>query len=205
MSHKTISLQRLGLAALCLVFASAAARVSAAPIDITARLNPGQAGPVYAWSLTLRFDPGYEVGAVDLMTSGFDSMVLNPENLAIDPGLSPFVVNPNDDGRNAVLVTNTANGVSLAEAGVETLLATLYSHSSTSPPILLWDSVLEFGSPAFDPYLRERAPEDVGLSAYPLAVIRLTAIPEPSHFGLVLLALALVAGLSLRTARRRAA
>jgi hypothetical protein len=59
------------------VFALASTRAWSAPIDITARLDPGQSGPVYSWSLLIRVDPGYDVGAVDILTRGFDSFTPN--------------------------------------------------------------------------------------------------------------------------------
>lgn len=182
-----------GLAFVLLVFAAAGAR--AAPIDIVARLNPGQSGPVYAWSLLIRVDPGYDVGGVDILTSGFDSFAVNTANAGISVLDTAYVVNSLGDGRNSLVLNNTANGVAISIPGAEALLGTFLGSSRTSPPALLWDGEVEFGATAFDTYLRVLPPDDVSLHAYPIALISLTVVPEPSHFALA--ALALLAGLRI--------
>lgn len=194
MTRKLLSLVALSL----LAVTAGSARVSAAPIDIIARLNPGQTGPIYAWSLFIRTDPGYDVGAIDLLTSGLDSMVLNPLNLGISPDDTVYVTDATGDGRNGLVLNNTAFGVAISAPDEEVLLATFYGPNRTSPPVLLWDGEYAYGGTAFDTYLNARPPEEVSLSAYPRALISLVVVPEPSH----LAALAVFAVLALRTARR---
>lgn len=134
---------------------------------------------MYAWSLMLRVDPGYDVGAVQVLTSGLDSISFN----AALPGIgildSVYAINPLGDGRNFLVLANYATGVALSVPGQEVLLATFVGPSRTSPPVLLWDGEVEGGGTAFDPSLQ---------NAYPRALISLTVVPEPSHWALLALA-----------------
>jgi hypothetical protein len=187
--------------AVTLLLASSSAAL-AAPIDITARLDPGQSGPVYAWSLLLRVDPGYDVGAVQLLTNGFDGIALNSALPGIGVLDSAYTIDPLMDGRNFLLVANYENGVSLSVPDEEVLLGTFYGPSRTSPPVRLWDAEVEAGGTAFDPYPRPLPGEDVSLHAYPLAYISLRVVPEPSHGLLLALGLA-AAGALRRQARGR--
>jgi hypothetical protein len=192
MTHRAIPL--VGL----LVAAALAARVSASPIDVIARLNPGQSGPVYAWSLLIRVDPGYDVGAIDILTSGFDSFEVNVANPGIGVLDTAYVTDPLGDGRNGLVLNNTVNGVAISSPGEEALLGTFFGPNRTSPPVILWDGEVEYGGTVFDPYLRVLPPDSVSLHAYPRALISLTVVPEPSHLAL----LALV-GLGLLGVRAR--
>lgn len=202
MTHSSLS--RLGapcvslFVALCL-----ASPAAAAPIDVTARLNPGQSGPVYAWSLMLRVDPGYDIGAIQLLTNGFDSVAFN----AALPGIgildSVYTTNPLGDGRNFLIVANLANGIAISQPGAEVLLATFFGPYRTAPPVILWDAEYEGGGTAFDTYLRVLPPDDVSLHAYPRALISLRVVPEPSHFALfALLGLAALRGRGVAESRR---
>jgi hypothetical protein len=178
-----------------------ASTASAAPIEVVARLNPGQSGPVYAWSLYLNLEEGYEVGGVDIMTSGFDAFEINLLNPAISPLDSVYTINPLGDGRNALIVNNVANGVAFSTTPAEgVLLGTLYSSFRTSPPVALHDGEVEFGGTVYDPWLRARPPEEVSLSAYPRALISLVAVPEPGAW----LLLAISAGAIAAGRRARA-
>ena len=161
------------------MLASLAARVSAAPIDVSVRLNPGQSGPVYAWSLMLRVDPGYEVGGVEFYTNGFDSVEFN---FAL-PGISLMYCfyNPIPDGRKYIGVINSADGVALSAPGEEVLLATFFGPNRTSPPVFL-SQLPQADSVAYDTHIAHR---------YPNAVVSLRVVPEPSHSALFALAFAL--------------
>jgi hypothetical protein len=172
----------------------------AAAIDIIAQLNPGQSGPVYAWSLYLRTDPGYEVGAIDMMVSGFTSYAYNPANLGIDPLLTSLNTDPSIDpyglGRGGFITNNRANGVAISAAGGGlSLLGTFYGPSRTAPPVVLYDGEYEYGGTVFGTYLDPLPIGDVSLDAFPRALIALTAVPEPSALGLLAV---LTAGTALR-------
>ena len=184
----------------CLAVFAVASPAWSAPIEITARLNPGQSGPIYGWSLLLSVEAGYAVGAVDLLTSGFDSFEINLANLGISVPDSVYSIDPLGDGRNVLILNNPTNGIAFSETpATDVLLGTFYSTFRTSPPVLLWDCEFECGGTVFDPYLRARPPEDVALSAFPRALIALAVVPEPS--GGVLVALGLC---SLLASRARA-
>jgi hypothetical protein len=195
------------LAALLLGTLLAARPAAAAPIQIVAQLDPGQSGPVYSWSLLISVEPGYDVGAVDLLTSGFDSFVPNAANPGIGILDTAYVQDPLGDGRNGLVLNNYANGIAIAAGGSQdVLLGTFYGPATSSPPVLLWDGEYEYGGTVFDPYLRTRPPEEASLSAYPLAVISFAAIGVPESRSTAVLCAVALAGLAvLRTARRRVA
>ncbi len=182
---------------------------SPAPIELLLLLDPGQSGPVYSWSLLISVEEGYDVGAVDLLTAGFESFAVNAANpgisvldTAFNPDLSPFY-----PGKQGVVINNTENGVAIAAGGsTHVLLGTFFGPATTSPPVGLFDGEEAFGGTVYDMFLRTRPPGEASLSAYPLASLSFAAIgaPEPSGSALCAAALSALAGLrALRTARRR--
>lgn len=181
----------------------AASSAAAAPIEILARLDPGQSGPVYSWSLLISVQPGYDVGAVGILTRGFDSFVPNAANPGIGILDTAFTPNyaPEYPDFGGLVLNNTANGVAIAAGGSSNvLLGTFYSTATTAPPVGISDGEFFFGGTVFDTYLRTRPIDEAYLSAYPVAAFSLAAVgvPEP---GAALLALAAL-GAGLRTARR---
>jgi hypothetical protein len=167
---------------------SLAARALAAPIDLTARLDPGQTGPIYSWSLMIRVDPGEDVGGVLLFTAGLTSFKPNAANPGIGIPDSDYSIDPIGDGRNLVFVVNYANGVDIVPSGGEALLGTFLGPSRSSPPVLLFDCEDVCGGTVLDP----------DLQPLPAASFALHVVPEP---GLGALAAGLVALSALRARR----
>ena len=172
---------------------------SPAPIELLLLLDPGQSGPVYSWSLLISVEEGYDVGATDFLTAGFESFAVNAANpgisvldSAFNPDLSPLY-----PGKQAVVINNTDIGVTIAAGGsTNVLLGTFFGPANTAPPVGIFDGEEAFGATVYDPYG----------SAYPLASLSFAAIgaPEPSGSALCAAALSALAGLrALRTARRR--
>ncbi len=186
MTHRVLSI--LGL----LVFASLAARVSAAPIDLTLELDPGQTGPVYTWSLRIRVDPGYDVGGVAVLTSGFTSFAGNeahpPYIDFLDSGLWAMA----EDGRR-LLTINSGFPATLLPPLQVVLLGQLLSPFNTTAEVTVSDCEADCGYTVINP---------TGALVYPRALISLTIVPEPSHSTLAAFALLLFA--VLRALERRA-
>ncbi len=165
-------------------------------------MNSGQSGPEYAWSLLIRVDAGYDVGAIDILTSGFDSFEVNAANPGIGIPETSYRTDPLGDGRNGLVLNNVANGVAISSPGEEALLGTFFGPNRTSPPVILWDGEYEYGGTAFDPYLKVLPPDDISLHAYPRALISQRVVPEPSHFALF--ALVCLGSFALGALERRA-
>jgi len=185
-----LALRALGVGVLAAFVAAASA--TAAPIDIVARLEPGQTGPFYSWSLRISTAPGTFVGSLTLLTRGFDSFAFNPANPGIALRDSGFINDdPISDGR-AILLISAPSTSALAPAGAfDVLLGTFLSPYDSRAQVSLEDCELVCGSTV------TMAPTPFGPS-FPRDAFTLRVVPEPAAGLLVL-----TAALALRTARRR--
>ena len=123
-----ISVRSLVTLVAALLVASPAAAAPIAPI--VARLDPGQSGPVYSWSLRISVEGGYDVSAVTLLTSGYDSFTINP---AIPFGEFAYVADPLLDGRNWLVVESLAADHRLVVGGQQDFLWEPFSVPTRRP------------------------------------------------------------------------
>jgi len=174
-----------GLAAAVLTAVFAGAPAGAAPIDIVVRLDPGQTGPTYSWSLRISTEPGTFVGGMTLVTRGFDTFAFNPANTGIALIDSAFINDdPYSDGSAALLITATSY------SALDGLLGTFTSPFNSSAQVSVQDCELICGSTVTG------VPAPSG-PPFPRDAFTLRVVPEPEVALLVPLARA------LRTARRR--
>jgi len=156
----------------------------AAPFDILVSLDPGQTGPVYDWSLTIDVEDGYSFGAVQLLVTGLDTFAVNTANPAISPADSVFRINPLGDGRNVLILVNTANGVAIATGpATGVLLGTFTSAFADPSAIGVFNCDFECGGTVLDPDLA------VPLADYSIDVVG-APIPEPRYLGFISLVVA---------------
>lgn len=79
------------------------------------------------WTVTVDVIVGVNLGSVGFITSGnVNSIAVNASIPTIDSDFSVLSINPNNDGRNAIIIDHTANGAVIAAGGTsQTLLASL--------------------------------------------------------------------------------
>jgi len=137
------------------------------------------------WELVVNNNSGsVGIGAINVITTGLQAMVLNAANLNIDTTLSGFNPDADGEGRGSIAINNTAPGVSIVAAGAQgSLLASLTGLGPVT-------GNKPDGDPFFDsPGLFDANGAPIDTLEWSLTVVP-TPVPEPTAMVLVGLGLA---------------